>query len=61
VTVPVIGMGGVETGADALEFLRLGAAAVAVGTANFRDPGAGRRVRKELEALGGALPALHLN
>jgi dihydroorotate dehydrogenase (NAD+) catalytic subunit len=61
VTVPVIGMGGVESGADALEFLRLGAAAVAVGTANFRDPGAGRRVRNELEARRGELPALHLN
>ena len=61
VSVPVIGMGGIETGADALDFLSLGASAVAVGTANFRDPGAGERVRRELEALQGQAPALHLN
>jgi dihydroorotate dehydrogenase (NAD+) catalytic subunit len=38
VTVPVIGMGGIATAEDALEFLIAGAAAVAVGTANFVDP-----------------------
>jgi dihydroorotate dehydrogenase (NAD+) catalytic subunit len=43
-------MGGIESGADALDFLVAGAAAVAVGTANFRDPLAGARVRAELEA-----------
>jgi dihydroorotate dehydrogenase (NAD+) catalytic subunit len=61
VSVPVIGMGGIETGTDALDFLSLGASAVAVGTANFRDPEAGERVRRELEALRGQAPALHLN
>ena len=50
VSVPVIGMGGIESGADALTFLAAGATAVAVGTANFRDPLAGIRVRAELEA-----------
>jgi len=50
VSIPVIGMGGIESGADALAFLAAGAAAVAVGTANFRDPLAGARVRAELEA-----------
>jgi dihydroorotate dehydrogenase (NAD+) catalytic subunit len=49
VSVPTIGMGGIESGADALAFLAAGAAAVAVGTANFRDPLAGSRVRAELE------------
>jgi dihydroorotate dehydrogenase (NAD+) catalytic subunit len=49
VSVPVIGMGGIESGADALSFLAAGAAAVAVGTANFRDPLAGSRIRAELE------------
>jgi dihydroorotate dehydrogenase (NAD+) catalytic subunit len=49
-SVPVIGMGGIESGADALAFLAAGATAVAVGTASFRDPLAGSRVRYELEA-----------
>jgi dihydroorotate dehydrogenase (NAD+) catalytic subunit len=50
VSLPVIGMGGIESGADALSFIAAGAAAVAVGTASFRDPLAGERVRAELEA-----------
>ena len=50
VSIPVIGMGGIETGADALAFLVAGATAIAVGTANFRDPRAGSRIRTELEA-----------
>ena len=55
VAIPVIGMGGVCEGADALEFLAAGAAVVAVGTENFRDPLAGRRVARELaELLAGA-------
>jgi dihydroorotate dehydrogenase (NAD+) catalytic subunit len=48
VSIPVIGMGGIETGEDALAFLALGATAIAVGTASFRDPAAGERVRSEL-------------
>jgi dihydroorotate dehydrogenase (NAD+) catalytic subunit len=48
VAVPVIGMGGIESGADGLAFLAAGAAAIAVGTASFRDPMAGERVRREL-------------
>jgi dihydroorotate dehydrogenase (NAD+) catalytic subunit len=48
VDVPVIGMGGIESGADAYAFFALGAAAVAVGTASFRDPGAAARIRSEL-------------
>ena len=38
VKIPVIGMGGISNGADAVEFLLAGASAVAVGTANFVDP-----------------------
>ncbi len=38
VRIPVIGIGGIQTAADALEFLLVGAAAVQVGTANFRNP-----------------------
>jgi len=51
VEVPVIGMGGVETGRHAWELLRCGAGLVAVGTASFRDPLAAERIRDELDAL----------
>jgi dihydroorotate dehydrogenase (NAD+) catalytic subunit len=50
VDLPIVGMGGVSNGADAAEFLALGASLVAVGTENFRDPGAGSRVAAELES-----------
>lgn len=45
--VPIIGMGGVRTGEDVLEFMAAGASAVAVGTVNFSDPSAGARVLRE--------------
>jgi len=48
VKVPVIGMGGIMTGADALEFLVAGASAVEVGTANFVDPDAAVRIVREI-------------
>ncbi|MBP1660532.1 MAG: dihydroorotate dehydrogenase [Candidatus Aminicenantes bacterium] len=47
--VPVVGMGGIMTGADALEFLVAGAAAVEVGTASFVDPDAAGRIVGEIE------------
>jgi dihydroorotate dehydrogenase (NAD+) catalytic subunit len=50
VGLPIIGMGGISNGADAAEFLALGASVVAVGTENFRDPRAGARVLAELES-----------
>jgi dihydroorotate dehydrogenase (NAD+) catalytic subunit len=46
--VPIIGVGGVRTGADALEFIVAGATAVQVGTVIFNDPGAPVRVIREL-------------
>jgi dihydroorotate dehydrogenase (NAD+) catalytic subunit len=49
VRVPVIGMGGIMTGTDALEFLVAGAAAVEVGTASFVDPDAAARIVDEIE------------
>jgi dihydroorotate dehydrogenase (NAD+) catalytic subunit len=48
ISIPAIGMGGIESGADAIEFLAAGATAIAVGTANFRDPLAAARVVSEL-------------
>lgn len=50
-TVPIIGVGGVRTGRDALELVAAGASAVQVGTATFNDPTAPLRVRDELDAL----------
>lgn len=50
--VPILGMGGIRTGLDALEFLLAGASAVSVGTAVFGDPTAPMRILTELgEAL----------
>jgi dihydroorotate dehydrogenase (NAD+) catalytic subunit len=49
VSIPVIGMGGIESGSDAIAFLAAGATAIAVGTASFRDLLAARRIRLELE------------
>jgi dihydroorotate dehydrogenase (NAD+) catalytic subunit len=54
VAIPVIGMGGIQTGRHAADFLAAGAAAVAVGTESFRDPAAGARIAAELERV---LPA----
>ncbi|MFY9488846.1 MAG: dihydroorotate dehydrogenase [Solirubrobacterales bacterium] len=51
VAVPVVAMGGIESGAHAADFLAAGASLVAVGTENFRDPAAGNRVASELEKL----------
>ena len=48
VRIPVIGMGGIMSGADAVEFLLAGASAIAVGTATFADPAAPIRVLNEL-------------
>lgn len=47
--LPILGMGGIRTGHDALEFLAAGASAVSVGTAVFNDPSAPWRVARELE------------
>ena len=51
VSIPVLGMGGIATGADAAEMMLAGASAVAVGTANFVDPYAPLQVRDELAAI----------
>jgi dihydroorotate dehydrogenase (NAD+) catalytic subunit len=52
--VPIIGVGGVLTGRDALDLLDAGATAIEVGTALFRDPASARHVEESLRALAGA-------
>ncbi len=49
ISVPIVGMGGVASGADAKEFAGVGATGVALGTILFSDPAAPTRVRRELE------------
>jgi dihydroorotate dehydrogenase (NAD+) catalytic subunit len=49
-TLPIVGMGGVRSGRDALELIAAGASAVALGTVLFTDPDAPARVRAELDA-----------
>jgi dihydroorotate dehydrogenase (NAD+) catalytic subunit len=48
--MPIVGMGGIRTGLDALEFVAAGAQHVAVGTMLFADPAAAVRIRTELYA-----------
>ena len=49
VQVPIIGMGGIATGEDAIEFMLAGATGVAVGTANFMNPRATMEVLEGIE------------
>jgi len=51
VAIPVVGMGGVQTGRHAAQFIAAGATVVAVGTESFRDPAAATRIRRELHDL----------
>lgn len=51
VSIPVIGMGGISTAEDAIEFLMAGASAVAVGTANFVNPRTAPEVADGIEAF----------
>jgi dihydroorotate dehydrogenase (NAD+) catalytic subunit len=44
VKIPIVGLGGIETAADVLEYLSVGASAVQVGTASFADPRASERI-----------------
>jgi dihydroorotate dehydrogenase (NAD+) catalytic subunit len=50
VKIPIIGMGGIMTAEDAVEFLLAGATAVEIGTASFADPCATERVARQLES-----------
>jgi dihydroorotate dehydrogenase (NAD+) catalytic subunit len=55
--VPICGMGGIRTAEDVCEFLVAGASAVQVGTHNFTDPDAARRLIGEVAALAATLGA----
>jgi len=57
VKVPVVGMGGIMTAEDALEFLVAGATAVQVGTANFLNPGVTMEI---LDGIDAFLDANHI-
>jgi dihydroorotate dehydrogenase (NAD+) catalytic subunit len=59
--LPIVGVGGVSTGADAAELILAGASAVQVGTATFVDPRAPARVNAELQAwcAGQGVTSLH--
>ena len=50
VAVPVMGIGGIATASDALEFMVAGASAVQVGTASFANPNAGVEIVEDLHA-----------
>jgi dihydroorotate dehydrogenase (NAD+) catalytic subunit len=52
-TLPILGMGGIRSGLDALQFILAGASAVSVGTAVFNDPSAPARIHAELAAALG--------
>ena len=51
VSLPVIGMGGISSAEDIIRFVRAGATAVQIGTANYRDPAAGVNLLPRLEQL----------
>ncbi|HEX5781710.1 MAG TPA: dihydroorotate dehydrogenase [Solirubrobacteraceae bacterium] len=57
VQLPIVGMGGVQTGRQAADLMQAGAEIVAVGTESFRDPLAGRRIAAELNAFTEGFPA----
>lgn len=51
VEIPVIGLGGITTGIDAIEFMMAGASAVQIGTVNFFNPMAGKEIIEQMEAF----------
>lgn len=49
VDIPVIGLGGISNGLDAIEFMMAGASAIQIGTINFVNPMAGKEIIEEME------------
>ena len=50
VKIPVVGLGGITNGTDAIEFMLAGASAIEVGTANFIDPAVTGKIIDEINA-----------
>ena len=51
VDIPVIGLGGISNGKDAIEFMMAGASAIQIGTINFVNPMAGKEIIEEMETF----------
>jgi dihydroorotate dehydrogenase (NAD+) catalytic subunit len=51
VDIPVIGLGGISSGKDAIEFMMAGASAIQIGTINFVNPMAGKEIIEEMESF----------
>lgn len=51
VDIPVIGLGGISSGKDAIEFMMAGARAIQIGTINFVNPMAGKEIIEEMESF----------
>ncbi|HAQ07037.1 MAG TPA: dihydroorotate dehydrogenase [Bacillus bacterium] len=61
VSIPIIGMGGIQNAEDVVEFFMAGASAAAVGTQNFVDPFACPKIIEELPELLHKLGAVHIS
>lgn len=61
VRIPIIGLGGIDTAEDVLEYFVVGASAVQVGTASFADPNACVQLATDLEKLCAAHNILNIN
>lgn len=61
VKTPIIGLGGIETAEDVLEYIAVGASAVQVGTASFADPKASQQIAGGLAKALSSVKALTLN
>jgi dihydroorotate dehydrogenase (NAD+) catalytic subunit len=61
VEIPIIGLGGIQTVEDVLNYLSVGATAVQVGTASFVDPAATARLVRELETAALRVKAFRVN
>ncbi|MEX0892296.1 MAG: dihydroorotate dehydrogenase [Gemmatimonadota bacterium] len=60
VAVPILGVGGIRSGADALQYVLAGASLVQLGTATFADPRAAPRVLAEMQRIGRTLGVTHV-